>query len=66
MKATKEMVDFWIGDQSRQLTIKDYTDLANGDYPIDMLKNDIIETWNANSKKEKNKWKQERKENGKR
>ena len=55
MKVTKKMVDYWIGEQSRKLTIKDYTDLANGDYSVKMLKEDIITTWNENPKEEKNK-----------
>ena len=59
IKITKEMVCFWLGDQSRQLTIKDFKDLANGDYPVDMLKMDILRTWKGNTLIEKKKWKGE-------
>ena len=45
--------------QIRCQDVKDLTDIANGDYPLKMLKQDIIDTWNINSEVEKIKFKNE-------
>ena len=45
MMVTRKMVDYWVGEQPRSQTIADYKDLANGDYSIEQLKSDIIDTW---------------------
>ena len=59
IKITKDMVSFWLGSPSRKIIIKDLTDIANGDYPLKMLQQDIIDTWNINSEVEKIKFKNE-------
>ena len=59
IKITKDMVSFWLGSPSRRIIIKDLNDIANGDYPLKMLKQDIIDTWNINSEVEKIKFKNE-------
>ena len=43
IKITKDMVSFWLGSPSRRIIIKDLTDIANGDYPLKMLQQDIID-----------------------
>ena len=39
------MVVFFIEDAKRGQIIADYKDLANGDYTIQQLKKDILDTW---------------------
>ena len=41
-KFTQEQVEQWLGsDLSRKGVIELITDVANGDYPVEMLKSDI-------------------------
>ena len=46
MKVTREMVEYWLGSEpSIKDIITDIKDMANGKYDMDILKQDIIETW---------------------
>ena len=50
MKITKEMVEYWYG-QGMTLpkeVIRDIVDIANGDYEVKTLRQDIKETWRSN------------------
>jgi hypothetical protein len=44
VKFTKKQIEQWLGsDISRKGIIEIITDIANGDYPAEMLKNDIAQ-----------------------
>lgn len=45
MKVTHKMVKYWLSNTGEAETIKDYKDIANGEYTADLLKQDIIQTW---------------------
>lgn len=49
-KVTEEQVEFWLGsDMTKNEMIEYFMDIANGDYKVDIFKQDIIETWEYNN-----------------
>tara|TARA_R110000765_G_scaffold153681_5_gene256613 strand:- start:300 stop:467 length:168 start_codon:yes stop_codon:yes gene_type:complete len=55
MKVNQEMVEYWYGSDIvlPKDVIRDIIDLANGDYKIQTLKTDILNTWDINQEKNK-------------
>ena len=51
MKVNQEMVKYWYGVVLPKDVIEDITDLANGDYKIQTLRTDILDTWDINQEK---------------
>jgi len=53
MKVNQEMVEYWYGSDIvlPKDVIRDIIDLANGDYKIQTLKTDILNTWDINQEK---------------
>ena len=47
MIITKEMIIYWLGDDSEIKIINYFRDIANRKISIPILRQDIIETWNA-------------------
>jgi hypothetical protein len=47
-KLTDEQVLFWLGKDNRKLFCRIIKDLANGDYTVEELHNDIEEDWSKN------------------
>ena len=46
MKISKKMVEYWYGETILpKEVLQDIIDIANGDYKVTTLKNDIKETW---------------------
>ncbi len=46
MKISKKMVEYWYGETILpKEVLQDIVDIANGDYKVKVLKNDIKETW---------------------
>ena len=46
MKITKNMVEHWIGsDAKKEDIISILTEIVNGDYSLELLNQDIINTW---------------------
>ena len=50
MKVNQEMVEYWYGSDIvlPKDVIRDRTDLSNGDYKIQPLRADILDTWDIN------------------
>ena len=44
-KVTVEMIEYWLGNCERSEILKDYKDIANGEYTPKDLKDDILSTW---------------------
>ena len=50
IKVTEEQVEFWLGsDMTKNEMIEYFMDIANGEYKVDIFKQDIIETWDYNN-----------------
>tara|TARA_R100000655_G_scaffold2758_4_gene10729 strand:+ start:240 stop:398 length:159 start_codon:yes stop_codon:yes gene_type:complete len=51
MKITKEMVEYWYGGTCvvPKDVLRDIVDIANGDYKVETLRNDIKETWSVHN-----------------
>ena len=47
MDITKEMITYWLGDDSEIKIINYFRDIANRKISISILRQDIIESWNA-------------------
>tara|TARA_R100001082_G_C4290574_1_gene127997 strand:- start:248 stop:418 length:171 start_codon:yes stop_codon:yes gene_type:complete len=47
MKITEEMVEYWYGSEIilPKDVIRDIVDIANGNYKVKMLKDDITKSW---------------------
>ena len=49
MRITKEMLEYWYGSEIvlPKDVLRDLVDIANGDYEVKVLRDDIKSTWRA-------------------